>query len=99
MATEMQLQRPGDPAPRSAYRGFSWTTLFFLFWPALFRSDVVGFLLGVGVWLLSITTLDAPYWWLPWPLWALVYNRIHLETLLRRGWRPVPEGLGSMPTA
>lgn len=49
MATKITLWKPGTHMVRQtdAYQGFSWTTLFFGFFPALFRGDLRGFLIGL----------------------------------------------------
>lgn len=62
--------------------GFSWTTLFFAFFPALFRGDlkwavimfiisaVVGpFTLGIGAWISGI-------------IFSFVYNKIYIKELV-----------------
>ncbi|MGG3510355.1 DUF2628 domain-containing protein [Paenibacillus lautus] len=71
--------------------GFSWTTLFFAFFPALFRGDlkwavimfiisaVVGpFTLGIGAWISGI-------------IFSFVYNKIYIKELLEKGYRPATE--------
>jgi hypothetical protein len=71
--------------------GFSWTTFFFGFFPALFRGDlkwaaimfimaaVVGtFTLGFGAWIPGI-------------IFSFVYNKIYIKDLLEKGYRPADE--------
>lgn len=71
--------------------GFSWTTFFFGFFPALFRGDlkwaaimfitsvVVGFLtFGFGAWIPGI-------------IFSFIYNKIYIKELLEKGYRPVDE--------
>lgn len=71
--------------------GFSWTTLFFTFLPALFRGDlkwafimfiitaIFGvFTLGIGGWVCGI-------------VFSFVYNKIYIKELLEKGYRPVNE--------
>jgi hypothetical protein len=71
--------------------GFSWTTFFFGFFPALFRGDlkwaaimfitatVVGlFTLGFGAWIPGI-------------IFSFVYNKIYIKELLEKGYRPADE--------
>ncbi|MGF9699437.1 MULTISPECIES: DUF2628 domain-containing protein [Paenibacillus] len=68
--------------------GFSWTTLFFGFLPALFRGDlkwaVIMFLIaaalgaftfGIGAWVSGI-------------VFSFVYNKIYIKELLEKGYRP-----------
>jgi hypothetical protein len=71
--------------------GFSWTTFFFAFFPALFRGDLkwaaimfiisfaVGvFTLGFGAWISGI-------------VFSFVYNKIYIKELIEKGYRPVNE--------
>ncbi|MFS0781188.1 DUF2628 domain-containing protein [Bacillus sp. 1P06AnD] len=71
--------------------GFSWTTFFFGFFPALFRGDlkwaaimfitaaVVGtFTIGFGAWIPGI-------------IFSFVYNKINIKELLEKGYRPADE--------
>lgn len=43
MATKITLRHSASGVEKNAYYGFSWTTFFFGFWPALFRGDWLGF--------------------------------------------------------
>ncbi|MCG1023473.1 DUF2628 domain-containing protein [Sutcliffiella horikoshii] len=71
--------------------GFSWTTFFFGFFPALFRGDlkwaaimfimaaVVGtFTLGFGAWIPGI-------------IFSFVYNKIYIKELLEKGYSPADD--------
>lgn len=89
MARQVLLQREGQPGATSAYAGFSWTTLFFGFLPALFRRDGMGVIFGLGVCLSSVVAWTAYLGWLPWIIWAASYNRNHLGRLRSDGWQPV----------
>ncbi|KRN75639.1 hypothetical protein IV73_GL000128 [Weissella kandleri] len=71
--------------------GFSWTTLFFGFFPALFRGDwkwfgiiflaelVVGsFTMGYGTWIISL-------------VFAFIYNNLYIKDLLSQGFMPADD--------
>ncbi|AWP29407.1 hypothetical protein PVOR_07870 [Paenibacillus vortex V453] len=71
--------------------GFSWTTLFFAFFPALFRGDLKwavimfilsavfgSFTLGIGAWISGI-------------VFSFVYNKIYIKEMLEKGYRPATE--------
>lgn len=92
MARHVPMRRPGYAGFKTAYSGFSWTTLFFGFFPALFRADGMGLLFGIGVGVASAITWAFLLGWVPWLIWAAVYNRNHLERLLAEGWYPVDHG-------
>lgn len=71
--------------------GFSWTTFFFGFLPALFRGDlkwaiimliieaVLGsFTLGFGAFITGI-------------VFAFIYNKIYIKELIEKGYQPADE--------
>ncbi|WLV24477.1 DUF2628 domain-containing protein [Aciduricibacillus chroicocephali] len=71
--------------------GFSWTTFFFGFFPALIRGDLkwaaiifivtlsVGFFtVGIGGWVTSL-------------VFAISYNKIYTKNLLKKGYEPADE--------
>jgi hypothetical protein len=76
---------------KNAKLGFSWTTFFFGFFPALFRGDlkwaaimfitsvVVGiFTLGIGAWIPGI-------------IFSFIYNNMYIKELLEKGYHPADE--------
>ncbi|MCG3088442.1 DUF2628 domain-containing protein [Sporosarcina cyprini] len=71
--------------------GFSWTTFFFGFLPALFRGDlkwaiimfiiasVLGsFTFGIGAWVTSL-------------VFCFIYNKIYIKELIEKGYYPADE--------
>lgn len=71
--------------------GWSWTTFFFGFFPALFRGDwkwgliialiqiITGtFTMGISVSIISI-------------IFAIIYNKIYINDLLKQGYRPTDQ--------
>ncbi|PYZ92700.1 hypothetical protein CR194_13670 [Salipaludibacillus keqinensis] len=71
--------------------GFSWTTLFFGFFPALFRGDLkwaaIMFITAVAV---SVFTFGFGAW-VPGIIFSFVYNKINIKELLDKGYRPADE--------
>jgi len=59
--------------------GFSWTTLFFGGWPAIFRQD---WLMGFVILVLSLFT-----WGLAGVVFAFFYNKIYLKSLFEKGYK------------
>ena len=59
--------------------GFSWTTLFFGGWPAVFRGDV---LIGLGLVVAGVIT-----WGLSNVIAAFLYNKVHIQGLLDNGYK------------
>ncbi|AKG36750.1 hypothetical protein [Paenibacillus durus] len=84
------LKNPGG-LTKEVKVGFSWTTFFFGFLPALFRGDlkwaiilliiesVMGsFTLGVGAVVTGI-------------VFSFVYNKIYIKELIEKGYRPADD--------
>jgi hypothetical protein len=71
--------------------GFSWTTFFFGFFPALIRGDlkwaVIMFLTAaiVGAFTFGFGA------WIPGIIFSFVYNKIFIKDLLEKGYRPADE--------
>jgi len=72
---------------RKGYIGFSWTSLLFGCFPAIFRGDWFGCLLYVGLSvLLAVLTLGIGNIVLM-IVWAILYNKWHLKRLIEKGYR------------
>jgi len=71
------LSNPRTGETRRVPRGFSWTTLFFGFFPALLRGDWIGVVFHVGACLLTfgVAGLVLPFF----------YNRMFERRLRERG--------------
>ena len=87
MATRIALTHKETGIMKDGFYGFSWTTLFFGFFPALFRGDFITFLggfvimvivgaatAGVGAVIIAIA-------------WAFMYNKYYTRKLLERGYK------------
>ena len=108
MALEIRMIQPSTGLTQKGYYGFSWTTLFFGPFPALFRSDFVTFVASVGMCvLISLITLGIGGW-LTFLVWAFMYNRYYTRRLIQRGYVIADEAgrmieaharLGVLPTA
>jgi len=86
MASIVMLKHRDSGIVRRGFYGFSWTTLFFGFWPALFRSDFITFIGGfvvlvlLGVFTFGIGSAIAMF------VWAFLYNKYYTRKLLERGY-------------
>lgn len=78
MAGSIMLHNPGNGVFRKGYYGFSWTTLFFGGYPALFRGDPVGFLVIIA----SILTFGLVQF-----IWAFFYNKSYTLRLIDKGYQ------------
>ncbi|MDL4843262.1 DUF2628 domain-containing protein [Aquibacillus rhizosphaerae] len=71
--------------------GFSWTTFFFGFIPALIRGDlkwaVIMFLLAAvaGAFTFGVGA------WIPGLIFSFVYNKLYIKELLEKGYKPANE--------
>ena len=81
---------PGSDAATERYSGYSWTTLFFGPFPALFRGDLVGAVIGMIIGLLTLG--------LGWIVWAAFYNESQAKRLAERGYRPSSTGVAGSPS-
>lgn len=72
---------------REAPVGFSWTTFFFGFFPALFRSDWVGALIQLLVGLVTFGFSQLVF--------MFIYNKMYLKRLLNDGFE-VTGGTGDV---
>ncbi|CAM4119183.1 hypothetical protein [Lederbergia lenta] len=71
--------------------GFSWTTFFFGFFPALFRGDLkwaaIMFVSSVAIGLITFGFGG----WIPGIIFSFIYNNIYIKDLLEKGYRPADE--------
>ena len=86
MASTVMLKHRDSGLVKRGFYGFSWTTLFFGFFPALFRGDFITFLGGfavlivLGVFTIGIGSGIAMI------VWAFWYNKYYTRKLLERGY-------------
>ena len=86
MATMVQLKHSDTGLIKEGYFGFSWTTLFFGFLPALFRGDFITFLGGFTISLiLGFATFGIGFLVVN-IAWAFMYNKYFSRKLLERGY-------------
>ncbi|WP_100374806.1 hypothetical protein [Bacillus sp. FJAT-45037] len=73
--------------------GFSWTTFFFGFFPALFRGDLMWAVI-MFVAALAIGALTLGFGgWIPGVVFSFVYNKIYIKELLKKGYAPTDESV------
>lgn len=86
MASIVMLKHRDSGIIKRGFYGFSWTTLFFGFWPALFRADFLTFIGGfvvlvlVGIFTLGLGSVIAMI------VWAFFYNKFYTRKLLEKGY-------------
>jgi hypothetical protein len=82
MATAIALRNPQTNLTATVYRGFSWTTLFFGPFPALFRGDFVTFALALVICFCT----GGFAWLLIMFVWSFIYNGYHAKSLISKGY-------------
>jgi hypothetical protein len=89
------MRHPELGITKKGFYGFSLTTLCFASFPALFRADFLTFFVGLGISILVAvavrsahvsTTISYFLIYLPWLIWAFMYNRFYTCRLLERGY-------------
>jgi hypothetical protein len=76
---------------KEAKIGFSWTTFFFGFFPALFRGDLkwaaIMFIAAVafGTFTLGFGA------WIPGIIFSFIYNKMYIKELMEKGYHPADE--------
>ncbi len=86
MATTIMLKHRQSGLVKTGFYGFSWTTLFFGMFPALFRGDFVTFIGGffvlaiLGIVSFGIGAVLAML------IWAFIYNKYYTRRLLEQGY-------------
>lgn len=86
MATLVYMKNPKNGLMDKAYAGFSWTGLFWGYWPLAFRNEwkyfliflvihftVAFFTFGIGALVLQI-------------IWAFLFNKWHMKRLIEKGY-------------
>jgi hypothetical protein len=71
--------------------GFSWTTFFFGFFPALFRGDLKwAAIMFITAAVIGALTLGFGAW-IPGIVFSFVYNKINIKELLEKRYSPADE--------
>jgi hypothetical protein len=99
MANRIALQHKESGIVKDGYYGFSWTTLFFGFFPALFRGDfitfiggfVISIIIGIVTWGVGIPFISL--------VWAFMYNKYYTRKLIERGYVLAGSGGDNMMAA
>jgi hypothetical protein len=86
VATRIALKHKETGLVKDGFYGFSWTTFFFGFFPALFRGDFITFIGGfvISV-IIAIVTMGIGAFFIG-VVWAFMYNKYYTRRLLERGY-------------
>lgn len=86
MATTIAMRHKESGLIKEGFYGFSWTTFFFGFIPALFRGDFLTFIVGVIVALPFAIVTDGISNIFVALIWGFMYNKYYTRKLLERGY-------------
>ena len=89
MATPVKLRHKETGAGKIGSVGYSWTTLFFGPFPALFRGEFLIFLVYVGVGIgisLLLPVLGLIVWLIAQLVWCFQFNAYHMRKLIGQGY-------------
>jgi len=86
MATTIALRQRHSGLGKKGFYGFSWTTLFFGFFPALFRSDFLTFIGGFVISaIIAAMTFGIGLLFINF-VWAFMYNKYFTKRLIEQGY-------------
>lgn len=88
---KLMMEHPATGIIKTAPVGFSWTTLFFSGFPALFRGDMKWFFIQL---LCSMIT-----WGLSACVFMFIYNKLYIKKLLEKGFKVKAVEGGTMEQA
>ena len=83
MATPVNLKHSQSGLVKNAPLGFSWTSLFFGFFPALFRGDIK--------WTLIMLLVDFITFGFSLLVFPFFYNKVYAKALLEKGYVPADD--------
>lgn len=86
MATAVAMKHRDTGIMKTGFFGFSWTSLFFGFFPALFRGDFITFLGGFAITLIVAFVTFGIGALVIGIAWAFMYNKYYTRKLLERGY-------------
>lgn len=85
MATKISLKNKTTGQTKAGYYGFSWTTFFFAFFPALFRGEFLTFIASFVIWLIVASITFGFGACLVFFVWAFMYNKYSALNLIQKG--------------
>jgi hypothetical protein len=87
MATRIPMSNPATGLMKDGFYGFSWTTLLFGGFPALFRADFLTFLGYFAIAFILVVVTGGIGSFLLWIIWPFMYNKYYTRRLVERGFR------------
>ncbi|WJV64361.1 hypothetical protein PCO86_12780 [Pectobacteriaceae bacterium CE70] len=85
MATRIKMENLKTGECVDGFYGYSWTSLFFGFLPALFRKDFITFIGYFVIWAILATFTLGVGSLLVTLAWSFIYNKYYTTNLLKKG--------------
>lgn len=85
---KVNLKQEGTGLVKQIKVGFSWTTFFWGFFPALFRGD--------WKWALIMGIVAFITFGISWLVFPFIYNKLYIRDLLSKGYKPADEASRSI---
>lgn len=85
MATKIEMENPKTGEKTNGFYGYSWTTLLFGAFPALFRKDFITFFATLIFFLILASFTVGFGSWIAALIWSFMYNRYYTMNLLKKG--------------
>lgn len=89
MATRIQLKNPNTNQRRDAFIGFSWTTFFFGFWPAVFRGAWKWAFIHFILFALGLALTAGIGSFACWLYFCIKFNELHYKDLINDGFQEI----------
>lgn len=89
--TKILFENPETGAIKTAPAGFSWTTFFFGFFPALFRGDFKWAIIQFVLLLLTAGLAGLVF--------MFIYNKLYIKDLIKKGFKAKSIELGDLESA
>lgn len=87
MAVKIPMKNPQNGLTKDGFYGFSWTSLFFGGFPALFRGDFLTFLgLFAMIIVIGLVTAGIGAFFVT-IVWAFMYNKYYTKKLIEKGYK------------
>jgi hypothetical protein len=86
VAVSVNMRHPSTGLTKKGFAGFSWTTLFFGAFPALFRGDYATFIGAFVIFLILAIATAGIGALIASIAWAFKYNKYYTSKLLERGY-------------
>lgn len=86
MASRITMKHKENNLEKKAYIGFSWTSLLFGFFPAMFRGDWKGVAIYLAICIFAGAATVGVASTALWIIWPFIYNKWYARRLIENGY-------------